>query len=155
MSTVHLVATGGTIASRSGSGGRRAAVPGAELLARTGVPRGVDVRVTDAATVGSFAWRSEELTALLGRIRAALAEGADAVVVTHGTDTMEEVSFLAGLVHDDPRPVVFTGAQRAFDDPAPDGPANLGTRSRWRPPPAPGTAASCSASTATSTPHAA
>jgi L-asparaginase len=38
---------------------------------------------------------------------------------------MEESAYLADLVHDDPRPVVFTGAQRPFDSPAPDGPANL------------------------------
>jgi L-asparaginase len=58
-------------------------------------------------------------------VRRHLADGADGIVVTHGTDTMEESAFLADLVHDDPRPVVFTGAQRPFDSPAPDGPANL------------------------------
>jgi L-asparaginase len=38
---------------------------------------------------------------------------------------MEESAYLADLLHDDPRPVVFTGAQRPFDSPAPDGPGNL------------------------------
>jgi L-asparaginase len=49
----------------------------------------------------------------------------DGVVVTQGTDTMEESAYLADLVHDDPRAIVFTGAQRPFDAPAPDSPANL------------------------------
>ncbi len=122
---IRLVATGGTIASRRVAGGHRATATGAELLATTTVPAECEVGVVDAATVGSFAWQGSDLLALLRHLDDALAEGVDGVVVTHGTDTMEEVAFLASLVHDDPRPVVFTGAQRPLDHPAADGPANL------------------------------
>ncbi|QGU07791.1 L-asparaginase precursor [Corynebacterium occultum] len=47
------------------------------------------------------------------------------VVVTHGTDTMEETAVAVDVFHTDPRPVVFTGSQLPFDHPEGDGPENL------------------------------
>lgn len=126
MPAVRLLATGGTIASRAGANGRYAAAGGAELLTHTPLPDGVDVSIRDVATIASFAWSAAELRTLQRHIDEALADPEVAgIVVTHGTDTMEEVSFLVSLGHHDPRPVVFTGAQRTLDDPAADGPANL------------------------------
>jgi L-asparaginase len=125
MSVIGLVATGGTIASRATAAGRAAQAGGAELLSVTAIPAGVEVRVTDLATRGGFAWQQQDLRMLIRGVVERLAGAVDGVVVTQGTDTMEEVSFLLGLVHEDPRPVVFTGAQRPFDHPAPDGPGNL------------------------------
>jgi L-asparaginase len=122
---VHLLATGGTIASRRTDGGLSATMPAAELLAAAGPLPGLEVTVSDLTTVPSFALTGADVRGLVREVRRQLAAGVDGVVVTHGTDTMEESVFLADLVHDDPRPVVFTGAQRAFDAPAPDGPANL------------------------------
>jgi L-asparaginase len=122
---VHLLATGGTIASRRTDGGLSATTPAAELLAAVGPLPGLEVTGSDLTTVPSFALTGADVRGLVHEVRRQLADDVDGVVVTHGTDTMEESAFLADLVHDDPRPVVFTGAQRPFDAPAPDGPANL------------------------------
>jgi L-asparaginase len=122
---VHLLATGGTIASRHGPDGLTARTPAAELLAAAGPLPGLTVTASDHGTVGSFAFTTSDLRGLVAEARRCLAQGVDGVVVTQGTDTMEESAYLADLVHDDPRPIVFTGAQRPFDAPAPDGPVNL------------------------------
>ncbi|WP_433024814.1 asparaginase domain-containing protein [Actinomycetospora sp. CA-053990] len=120
---VHLVATGGTIASTGFPGPLRAARDGRALLDAAGAD--ADVAVTDLATAGSFAMGWDDLRRLRTAVATALDEGADGVVVTHGTDTMEESAYGLDLLLADHRPVVLTGAQRAADEPGADGPANL------------------------------
>lgn len=126
MTTIQLLATGGTIASRASAAGRQAGVQAAELL-RSVAPLDPSVKVvtTDFATKGSYAFTTSDLLGLARQVHRCLDSDVDGLVITHGTDVMEESIFLLDLVQDDPRPVVITGAQRPFDDPAADGPANL------------------------------
>jgi L-asparaginase len=120
----RLIATGGTIASRRSPQGLLSGATGAELLDASGLGE-AGVEVEDVGSRGSYALTLADLTGLARRVRAALDDGVDGVVITHGTDTMEETAFLLDLVHEDDRPVVLTGAQRPFDSAAPDGPGNL------------------------------
>ncbi|TDQ55420.1 asparaginase [Actinorugispora endophytica] len=133
MRHLALLATGGTIATRGTPGGRRVEVDAAGLLrAAEAVWGPVPPRVEthDVNSVASFAAGIPDVLALAARVRAALRD-ADGVVVTHGTDTLEEAAFLLALAHEGTAPVVVTGAQRPFDDPAPDGPRNLAAALRW------------------------
>ena len=121
-----MVSTGGTIASRWQGSGYAAATPGGDLLAEAGVPPGVTAEVVDLFTVNSALLTTAQQLTLLRRVHSVLEDpDVDGVVVTHGTDTLEESAFLLDLYHADPRPVVFTGAQRPMTVAGSDAPANL------------------------------
>ncbi|MBC8129341.1 MAG: asparaginase, partial [Rhizobiaceae bacterium] len=129
MPTIQLITTGGTIASRPGAPGADvvASVSGADLRASLHDPLdGIALLVDDFCRVGSFAIDMKLAFRLARRIAAHLARpDCDGVVVTHGTDTMEESAFLADLLVPGDKPVVFTGAQRSADAPDTDGPRNI------------------------------
>jgi L-asparaginase len=124
---VTVLATGGTIASRSGeTGGSTAQDAGADLVARLDLPTDVEVRVRDVFRLGSFLVTLDRVHELARAVASELGDKeVDGVVVTHGTDTTEETAFFLDLFHADPRPVVVTGAQRAADASDSDGPRNL------------------------------
>ncbi len=128
--TVHLVATGGTISSHLGPEGWTN-LDGRTLLDEIGPQLdadGIQVSVVDVAAGPSSNLTVDDMLAIAGHVRAALDAGADGVVVTHGTDTIELTAFLAELVlgvDRTRRPVVFTGSMRVHSHPRPDGPGNM------------------------------
>ena len=125
---VVLLATGGTISSRASQAGGAAVASdtGDEVVASMGAPASHPVRVVDVFRKGSYLLTVDDMLVICAKIKQALAEPQVlGVVVSHGTDTMEETAYLVDLTHDDPRPVVFTGAQQAADSASPDGPDNL------------------------------
>ncbi|MEV3854750.1 asparaginase [Streptomyces sp. NPDC050095] len=123
---ITLISTGGTIASRWQGTGYAADAGGDTVLASAAVPDGVEVKVVDLFNVNSSSMTSERQLMLLRTVREVLADPAvDGIVVTHGTDTLEESAFFVDLHHDDPRPVVFTGAQKPLGAADGDGPGNM------------------------------
>jgi L-asparaginase len=126
---VVLLATGGTIASRYDAAlGRTVASQRAEDLLATlpQVAAAAEIEIENLATIPSFDMSVQFAFKLAQRVNEVLARTDVAgVVVTHGTDTMEETNYLTDLLLHADKPVVFTGAQRANDDPQSDGPFNL------------------------------
>jgi L-asparaginase len=126
---IVVMATGGTIASRYDPAlGRTVASQHAEDLLRM-LPTAAEVaelELDNFATIPSFDMSVPFAFDMAMRANALLARpDVSGVVVTHGTDTMEETSYLADLLLASEKPLVFTGAQRAHDDPQSDGPPNL------------------------------
>jgi L-asparaginase len=121
---VKVLAAGGTIAM-SGAGGALLALDAADLLAAVPGLAGQDG--IEAETVANLPSAHLALADQLRICRAArdTARDGTGVVVTHGTDTLEETAILCDLMHDSPAPIVFTGAIRAASAPGADGPANL------------------------------
>lgn len=121
---VHVIATGGTI-SNMGADPRKT---GAELISGIpGVTEVADVTVEQFSNVASGAISQEMWLDLARRIRTLTSEPNPpaGVVITHGTDTMEETIFFLDLVVGGCAPVIITGAMRQANAVGADGPANL------------------------------
>jgi L-asparaginase len=127
---IRLLATGGTIAGAQTEGGRGykaaafsvdaliAAVPQLASFAR--------LEVEQVAAIGSQEMDTAIWLKLAARAQAATDEPrVSGVVITHGTDTMEETAFFLNLVLRTEKPVVLVGAMRPATAISADGPMNL------------------------------
>lgn len=123
---IALLTLGGTIFMTQGADGGHATPDAAagDRLTRTLID-GIDLFTQEIANVSSSDVRPRHLAAVLERARQAVDGGADGVVLTHGTDTLEESAFLLNRYWDREAPLVVTGAMRPASALGADGPANF------------------------------
>lgn len=121
---VAVLATGGTIAQTDSKEAKLlidqlvGAVPQIAKVANVSAEQVFQVSSPDITT--------DNWLTLARKINATLArEDVQGVVVTHGTDTMEETAYFLDLVVKSKKPVVLVGSMRGSQSPSPDGPANL------------------------------
>jgi L-asparaginase len=128
MKNILLLHTGGTIAMKedkeNGSVGQVGNHPLNEALSSLGFFG--NIVIEDVFNLPSPHITSKEMLALKERIeKAAFHENIEGVVITHGTDTLEETAYFLDLTVTSNIPVVLTGAMRSSNEVGADGPYNL------------------------------
>lgn len=120
MKKVVLLTTGGTIASKPNKDSGKLAsgeLTGEELAAMCNLPKDIEVIVESVFQKASIHITFEDLVVLKNKIEDYfIDETVSGVVVTHGTDTMEETAYFLDLTIKDSRTVVVTGSQRSPED---------------------------------------
>jgi L-asparaginase len=121
---VMVLTTGGTIASRTDA----PLIDGPELV--QAVPQLLDyaiVSVEEFSTIGSSKMTPGHWLRLATRINEIYSsnEHLSGIVITHGTDTLEETAYFLNLTVKSDRPVVLVGSMRSANEISADGPANL------------------------------
>src|SRR3954466_2976163 len=127
---IVVVFTGGTISMRhdATAGGAIPSLRGKDILdLAPGIDRIASLEIDDWGAYPGPHMTVERMWALRARLLEHLARpGVDGIVVTHGTDSLEESAYLMGRSIQTTKPVVFTGAMRTSSDLGWDGPGNLG-----------------------------
>ena len=128
MPHIAVLTTGGTIASRgSHVDGASASDSGEQLLnSLPELPRSLTVEVHDLLRINSYNLDFYQMRIIAEQVHFHLSRSdVDGVVLTHGTDTLEETAALLAATHAKNKSLVLTGAQRSADVREPDGPKNL------------------------------
>lgn len=126
--SIMVISTGGTIASTEDEGGDATpSLTGADLVEAVPELGSVgDVETHEFASVPSQQLGLDQLYDLTTTIREFGADASvEGIVVTQGTNALEEAAYFVDLCYDGETPVVFTGAMRNPSMSSPDGPANL------------------------------
>ncbi|MDQ0257666.1 L-asparaginase [Evansella vedderi] len=116
MKRVSVITTGGTIASKHNEEGRlnSGVMSGEELNGILDLPEDIDINIISLIQKPSMHITFQDLDIIRIKIQELFDNDlTDGVVVTHGTDTLEESAYFFDLTIDDPRPIVVTGSQRS------------------------------------------
>lgn len=116
MKKVSLITTGGTIASKQDSEGKlnSGAITGDELAAMCQLPEDIEIKVVDVLQLPSMHIGFNEMEIIRKAINKELEDkSVSGVVVTHGTDSLEETAYFLDLTINSDRPIVVTGSQRS------------------------------------------
>jgi len=131
---IRVISTGGTIASTESAaedGGYSLSERAQAIIdAVPALDHFVDVTYEEVAQKGSSSLLVEDYVGVARAAMQAEADGVAGVIVTHGTDAIEEDAYFNDLVLDLDIPVAFVGAQRAADATSADGPSNILTAVR-------------------------
>jgi L-asparaginase len=128
---VVILATGGTIAGAAATGTQAGYTSGAVTIdamiaAVPGVKQIANIKGEQVSNVGSQDMSFDILLKLAKRINdLAKSVDVDGIVITHGTDTMEESAFFLNLTVKTDKPVVMVGSMRPSTAVSADGPLNL------------------------------
>ena len=131
---IALVFTGGTISMRHdpAKGGAVPSLSGRDILALApAIEQMAEIEIDDWGAYPGPHMTTERMWSLRNRLVEHLRRrDVQGVVVTHGTDSLEESAYLAARSIASDKPLVFTGAMRTSSDLGWDGPANLGAAVR-------------------------
>lgn len=129
---ILLIATGGTIAGKGSPGKTTNYRPGeisveALLDSVPGIDELAEIEAIQFLNIGSIAITHQDWLRLANLINLKFSEDSSlsGVVITHGTDTLEETAYFLHLTVKDPRPVVVVGSMRPATALSADGPLNL------------------------------
>ncbi|MGM9925987.1 MAG: asparaginase [Bacillus sp. (in: firmicutes)] len=119
---IILLTTGGTIASKEVEKGllKSGAISGEELASLCELPKDYQIKIVDLMQVPSMHIDFDRMIQIKEAIEKEFEDDSvDGIVVTHGTDSLEETAYFLDITINDHRPVVVTGSQRS--------PAEVGT----------------------------
>src|SRR5262245_43783779 len=127
---IKVLATGGTIAgaqaTQADAGYKSGTFSVDDLIKAVPQLKNIaEMSGEQVANIGSQTMNHEVWLKLAARVNEALKGDTDGVVITHGTDTMEETGYFLSLVVKSDKPVVLVGSMRPATAIGADGPANL------------------------------